>query len=129
MLAQGSGTITDSSLAGSYAINWSGVTSTSAGTGEEDLVGATTLGSGALTGTVDINDFGPGGQATGVVLTGTLKLSADPTGHNTLTVNLATPAASPIPGFAYVAANNNILVMGTEKNVRVVAGVLTPQAP
>lgn len=129
MLAQGSGTISDSALAGSYAINWSGVTSTSAGTGEEDLVGATTLSSGALTGTVDINDFGAGGQATGIVSTGTLKLSADPTGHNALTVNLATPGASPITAFSYVAANNTILFMGTQKNVRVMAGVLTPQVP
>jgi hypothetical protein len=128
MLAQGSGTISDSSLAGNYAINWSGVTSTSAGTGEEDVVGATTLSSEALSGTVDINDFGPGGQATGIVLTGTLKLGSDPTGHNALTVNLATPAASPIPAFAYVAANNNILFVSTQ-NTRVMVGVLTPQAP
>jgi len=129
MLAQGSGTISNSSLAGSYAINWSGVTSTSAGTGEEDLVGATTVSGGALSGTVDINDFGPGGQATGIVLTGTLTLGADPTGRNALTVNLATPAASPITAFAYVAANNNILFVSTQKNVRVMVGVLTPQAP
>jgi hypothetical protein len=128
MLAQGSGTISNSSLAGSYAINWSGVTSTKAGTGEEDLVGATTLTNGALSGTVDINDFGPGGQATGIVLTGTLNLGSDPTGRNALTVNLATPAASPIPAFAYVAANNNILFVSAQ-NVRVMVGVLTPQAP
>jgi len=128
MLAQGSGTISDSSLAGSYAINWSGVTSTNAGTGEEDLVGATALSSGAITGTVDINDFGPGGQATGIVLTGTLKLGPDPTGRNALTLNLATPGASPITAFGYVAANNNILFVSTQ-NVRIMVGVLTPQAP
>jgi hypothetical protein len=128
MLAQGSGAISDSSLAGSYAINWSGVTSTSAGTGEEDLVGATTLASGALTGTVDFDEFATGGQATGVALTGTLKLSGDPTGHNTLTVNLATSGGGAIPAFAYVAANNTILTMGTQ-TTRIIAGVLTPQAP
>lgn len=129
MLAQGSGTISDSSLAGNYAINWSGVTSTSAGTGEEDLVGATKLSSEALTGTVDINDFGAGGEATGVALTGTVKLGSDPTSRNAMTFNLATPAAAPITAFGYVAANNTILFVSTQKNVRVVVGVMTPQAP
>ena len=129
MLAQGAGTISDSSLAGNYAINWSGVTSTSAGTGEEDLVGATKLSSEALTGTVDINDFGTGGEATGIALTGTVKLGSDPTSRNAMTFNLATPGASPITAFGYVAANNSILFVSTQKNVRIVVGVMTPQAP
>jgi len=129
MLAQGSGTISDSSLAGNYAINWSGVTSTSAGTGEEDLVGATKLSSEALTGIVDINDFGAGGEATGIALTGTVKLSSDPTSHNAMTFNLATAGAAPITAFGYVAANNSILFVSTQKNVRIMVGVMTPQAP
>jgi hypothetical protein len=129
MLAQGTGTISDASLSGNYAINWSGVTSTGTGTGEEDLVGATTLTSGALAGTIDLNEFASGKQGTGIGLAGTLKLSADPTSHNTLTINLASnPANNGITAFAYVAANNNILIMGTQ-TVRVTAGVLTPQAP
>jgi hypothetical protein len=126
MLAQGAGTITNASLAGSYAINWSGVTSTGAGTGEEDLVGATTMTNGTLTGTIDLNESGA--LNTGVTLGGTLKLSADPTGHNALTVNLATAAGAPIPAFAYVAANNTIL-FATAQSTRIVAGVLTPQTP
>jgi hypothetical protein len=130
MLAQGTGTISNASLAGSYAMNWSGVTSTGAGTGEEDLVGATTMASGALTGTIDLNEFATQSQATDIAMTGTLVLSGNPTGtgHNTLTVNLATPASVPIPAFAYVAANNTILFMGTQ-TTRIMAGVLTPQAP
>jgi hypothetical protein len=126
MLAQGTGTISNASLAGNYAINWSGVTSTGAGTGEEDLVGATTMASGTLTGTVDLNESGA--LNTGVTQGGTLQLSADPTSHNTLTVNLATAAGAPIPAFAYVAANNTIL-FATSKSNRIVAGVLTPQTP
>jgi hypothetical protein len=126
MLGQGTGTISNASLAGNYAINWSGVTSTGAGTGEEDLVGATTLASGALTGTIDLNESGS--LNTGVALTGTLQLNADPTSHNALTVNLATAAGAPIPAFAYVAANNTIL-FATSKSNRIVAGVLTPQTP
>jgi len=127
MLAQGTGTISNSTLAGNYAINWSGVTNTSSGTGEEDLDGATTLSSaGALTGTVDLNEAGA--QNIGVTLAGKLALSSDPTGHNTLTVNLATAAGAQIPAFAYVAANNNIL-FATTQTTRIVVGVLTPQAP
>lgn len=123
MLAQGSGTISNASLNGNYAMNWSGVTST---TGEEDLVGATTLATTVLTGTVDLNEGGA--TNTGVTQGGSLKLSGDGTGHNTLTVNLATAAAAPIPAFAYVAANNTILFVSAQ-TTRIVAGVLTPQTP
>ena len=129
MLAQGTGAISNSSLAGNYAINWSGITSTGTGEGEEDLVGATTLTTGALTGTIDLNEFASGKQGIAIPLTGTLALSGDGTGHNAMTVNLASnPANNGITSFAYVAANNTILTMSTQ-TVRVVAGVLTPQAP
>jgi len=63
-------------------------------------------------------------------MTGNLKLASDPTSHNALTVNLATnPANNGITAFAYVANNNTILLMGTQKTVRITAGVMTPQAP
>jgi hypothetical protein len=131
LLAQGSGSISNSSLAGSYAINWSGVTSVNGGfTGEEDLIGATTLSSGSVSGTIDLNEFSSGFQFTAVPLTGTLALSGDGTGHNQLTVNLATPNKpnNGITAFAYIGNNNNILLMTTQ-SVRVAAGVLTPSAP
>jgi len=130
LLAQGTGSISNSSLAGNYAINWSGVTSVNGGfTGEEDLVGATSLNNGSLTGTIDLNEFSSGFQFSGVPLTGTLALNGDGTGHNALTVNLATnPANNGITAFAYVANNNSILIMTTQ-GVRVAAGVLTPSAP
>lgn len=129
MIAQGASSITDSSLAGSYALTWSGVTSTNVGSGEEDLVGATTLTSGTLVGSIDLNEFASGGQGTKIPLTGTLKLSSDPTSHNVLTVNLATnPANNGISAFTYIGANNNILLMTTQ-SVRVAVGVMTPQAP
>lgn len=131
MLAQGTTTISDSSLAGNYGINWSGVTEAENTIGEEDLVGETTLGSSSsLTGTIDLNEFTVFEQFTGVPLTGTLTLNADPTSHNSLTVNLATnPANNGLTLFAYVANNNTILLMGTQKSVRITAGVMTPQNP
>lgn len=132
MLAQGTGSITNASLAGNYAMNWSGVTVINSGSasGEEDLLGETTLSNaGALTGTLDFNEFATGAEFANVGMTGMLKLSADPTSHNDLTVNLATnPANNGITAFAYIAANNNILIMTTQ-SVRIAAGVMTPQAP
>jgi hypothetical protein len=128
MLAQGSGTISNTSLAGNYAINWSGFTGTGNGTGEEDLVGETSLTSGMFSGHIDVNEFATPAQATDVALSGTLQLAADPTSHNAVTLNLATNPAGQVTAFAYIANNNTILLMGTQKN-RVVAGILTPQAP
>ncbi|MGC0774566.1 MAG: hypothetical protein WB543_16650, partial [Candidatus Acidiferrum sp.] len=129
LLAQSSGTISNSSLGGTYALNWSGVTSTNISLDEEDVVGQTTLSSGSLTGTIDLNEFASGKEYTGVPLAGTLTLGSDPTGHNSLTINLATnPANNGITSFAYVANNNTILLMGTQ-GVRITVGVLTPQAP
>ncbi len=128
LFGQPSATISDSSLAGTYAINWSGLSSTNVTTDEEDLVGQFALSSASLKGTADLNEFASGKQFTGVPMTGTLKLSADPTGHNTFTVNLATtPANNGITFFAYVANNNTVLLMGTQGNVRITGGVLTPQ--
>jgi len=128
LLGQPSTTISDSSLAGKYAINWSGLSSTNITSDEEDLVGQFTLASASLTGTVDFNEFASGKQFTDIALTGTLKLSSDPAGHNTFTANLATnPANNGITFFAYVANNNTVLLMGTQGNVRIAAGILTPQ--
>jgi hypothetical protein len=127
LLGQPSAPSSDSSLAGSYAISWSGLSTTDVTSDEEDVVGETALSSGSLTGTIDLNEFASGKQFTGVPATGTLKLSADPTGHNALSFNLATnPANNGITSFAYVANNNTVLFMGTQ-SVRVTAGVLSPQ--
>jgi hypothetical protein len=130
LLAQGSSTISNSSLAGSYAINWSGETGTNNGEGEEDLVGQLALSSGSITGTVDLNEFASDAQYTSVSTSGTLQLSSTPTSHNSLTLNLATnPANNGISFFAYVANNNTILLMATQKNVRIAVGVMAPQNP
>jgi len=127
LLGQPTTTISDSSLAGTYAISWSGLSSTDVTSDEEDLVGQTKLASGALTGNIDLNEFASGKQYTDIPLTGTLKLSADPSSHNSFVVNLATnPANNGISDFAYIANNNVILLMGTQ-TVRITAGVLSPQ--
>jgi hypothetical protein len=97
---------------------------------EDHVIRETTLNSSAAhTGKNDINEFASGGQGTKIPMTGTLKLSSDPTSHNAVTFNLATnPANNGITAFAYVAANNSVLIMTTQ-TVRIAGGVLTPQAP
>ncbi|MGB2670284.1 MAG: hypothetical protein WCA94_00985 [Candidatus Acidiferrum sp.] len=129
MYAQGSSTISASSLAGNYAIDWSGVAVLDGGkeVGEEDVLGQGTLSSSAaLTGNVDINEFATGAQATGVPLTATLKLASDPTSHNILTITLDTNPSGQVTAFAYIAANNNILILTTQ-TTRIAAGVLNLQ--
>jgi len=131
MYAQGSGTISASSLAGNYALNWSGEAILNGGNaiGEEDVIGETTVSSGAaLSGIVDINENATLAEASNVSLTGMLTLGSDPTSHNALTFNLETNPAGQVTAFAYLAANNNILFMTTESN-RIAAGVMTLQAP
>ncbi|MGB6685902.1 MAG: hypothetical protein WBH24_19785, partial [Candidatus Acidiferrum sp.] len=95
--------------------------------GEEDVLGQGTLSSSAaLTGNVDINEFATGAQATGVPLTATLKLASDPTSHNILTITLDTNPSGQVTAFAYIAANNNILILTTQ-TTRIAAGVLNLQ--
>jgi hypothetical protein len=132
MYAQGSSTISASSLAGNYGLNWSGVTVLNGGgsEGEEDVIGEATLNSsGALTGTVDVNELaGSVGPLPGIGLSGSFTLNSDPTSHNPVTITLATNPTIKVTAFAYVAANNNILLLTTE-NVRIATGVMTPQNP
>src|SRR5262249_50077174 len=110
-------TISNSTLAGTYAMNWSGITETSGFADEEDLVGQINLTSGNFTGAADLNEFSAGKQFLGFGVNGTLALSGDGSGHNTLTINLQTnPANNNIPFFAYVCENNTVLLLSTQSN-------------
>ena len=121
-------TVSTATVSNRYALNWSGVTSSSGIVDEEDLVGQIDLTSGmSFTGAADLNEFGPGKQFANVPVSGTLALIGDGTGHNTFTITLQTsPANSNIPFFAYVGQNNTVLLLSTQ-NVRVVAGILNQQ--
>jgi hypothetical protein len=121
-------TINAAMLAGNYAYNWSGVTIAGGILDEEDTVGQIHLANaGTFTGTMDLNEFGPGKQFLGFAVDGTLALNGDGTGHNTFTINLRTnPANTNITFFAYVGNNNTVLLLSTQ-SVRVAVGVLNPQ--
>ena len=126
LLAQPS-TINKPAASSNFAFNWSGVTSSSGFTDEEDIVGQLSFGSSGFTGTADLNEFGALKQFLDFGVDGNLSLTGDGTGHNTFTMNLRTnPANTNLTFFAYIGNNNTILLLSTQ-NVRVVAGVLNPQ--
>jgi hypothetical protein len=119
--------LSNSSLAGNYAFNWSGVTIPSSGNFgfEEDFAGQYTLGgSGSITGAIDFTELGSTSTPvfTGVPLTGTFPVSG--TGRNTYQVKLnpgnGAPSAT-INFAAYVGSGNTVYLVTTD-STRVTAG-------
>jgi hypothetical protein len=123
-LAQSSGPLTASSMAGNYAFNWSGVS-----TSEDDFVGqmaVATAATGNVTGAMDFNLFGLGKQFFNYPLTGALTLGTDPTGRNGL---MATTTPTPQTTYkfsAYAVDSNTTLLVGVDTS-RVILGLNTRQ--
>jgi hypothetical protein len=133
MLAQ-TGGISNSSLAGNYAFNWSGVVRpSSANVGfEEDFAGQYAQdSSGNLSGAVDFVEPGTTSNHplfTNSLASGTLTLSGDGTGSNDYKVTIASAGVSSntFTFKAFVAGTNTIFLVGTQSN-QVLAGSATPQ--
>jgi hypothetical protein len=133
MLAQ-TGAISNSSLAGNYVFNWSGVVRPSSGNVgfEEDFAGQYAQdSSGGLSGAVDFVEPGTTSNHplfTNSLATGTLTLAGDGTGSNDykLTVASAGVSSNTFTFKAFIAGTNTILLVGTESN-QVLAGSATPQ--
>ena len=133
MSAQSS--VSNSSLAGNYVFNWSGVTGASASNVgfEEDFIGQyVDSSSGSLSGTSDFAELGStssrGPIFTGVPLTGMFNATGG-TGRNTyqVTVNPGNGAPSTTINFAaYVASGNTVYVVTTDSN-RVTSGSAVTQ--
>ena len=131
MLGQ-SGTISNSSLAGNYAFNWSGV-ALNAGF-EEDFVGQyaqTSSNSNNISGAVDFVELGAASnkvQFLNSVVAGTFNPSGDGTASNNYQVTVSSSGA-PSTTFnykAYVASGNTIFLVSSD-NTRVTAGAVSPQ--
>ena len=127
LMAQTGGPFTNSSLAGNFSFNWSGISSTNVSTDEEDFVGQFNLTGGNFTGAVDFNEFASGKQFFNIAIDGPLAISGDGTSTNAFTVDLHTSPANTLHFFAYIANDNTVLVMGSDPNSRVIAGTLTRQ--
>jgi hypothetical protein len=127
-----SGTFTAASMAGSYAINWSGVNL--ANGFEEDFVGVIPVSSAASNniagGVVDFTELGDGKIFTGIPMNGMLTLQGDGTlGAAQGNAMQLTTSQTPSTTFnfrAYVVNTNTIILVG-EDTGRVVIGTAVRQ--
>jgi hypothetical protein len=123
----------NSSLAGNYVFNWSGITIPSSGNlgFEEDFVGQYALSNtGSITGIVDFTELGSTSTPIflGVPLTGTFTVNG--TGRNTYQTTVSPGSGAPsttIHFAAYVAGNGNSLYVVTTDSTRVTAGTASVQ--
>jgi len=126
-LAQTSGPLTTSSIAGNYAFNWNGVSN-----GEDDFVGqmaVTTAATINVTGAMDFNFLDSSGirkQFFNYPLTGSLTLGTDPTGRNTLTATTTPSPRTTYKFSAYAVDPNTTFLVGVDTS-RVIAGLNTRQ--
>ena len=123
-LAQTSGPLTASSIAGNYAFNWSGVSN-----GEDDFVGqmaVSTATTSNATGAMDFNLFGLGKQFFNYPLTGSLSLGTDSTGRNALMVTTTPSPQTTYKFSAYAVDSNTTFLVGVDQS-RVIAGINSRQ--
>jgi hypothetical protein len=131
--AQTATNISASTLAGSYAFNWSGTNSNGGGGNEEDFAGAFTIPSGGgalMNGALDLAELGEGQVFLNVAFNGTIMVSGDGTGGgaqaNTLQIVISSPFAQTVNFHVYAISNTNFIIVGTD-NGRVVFGPLMTQ--
>jgi len=122
--AQTAGPITPASLAGDFALVWTGVS-----TDEEDFVGQLNLTSASgnnASGIMDFNEFGPGKQFFDIQFSGPLAITAPGTGPNTFSVTATFPSPTTFNFTAYAVDSNTVLLVGVDKT-RVIAGSIARQ--
>src|SRR6202140_4336412 len=127
-----SGTFTAASMAGSYAINWSGVNL--ANGFEEDFVGVIPVSSAASNniagGVVDFTELGDGKIFTGIPVNGLLTLQGDGTlggaQGNALQLTTSQTPSTTFNFRAYVVNTNTIIFVGVDSG-RVVIGTAVRQ--
>jgi hypothetical protein len=124
LLAQTAGPVSLATLAGDFALVWSGVSSN-----EEDFVGQLKLTSASgnnTTGIMDINEFGAGKQFFNIQFNGPLTITPPGTGPNTLVVTTTFPSQTTFNFTAYAVDSNNVFLVGVD-NTRVIAGTVVRQ--
>jgi hypothetical protein len=125
--------LSQSSIAGNYAFNWSGSNFNGAGGNEEDFVGVFTLpssGSALTNGVVDFAELGAGKVFLNIAFNGTFTLNGDGSGGgtngNTLQIVTEQTVSSKIDFRAYATTPGNFIIVGID-NGRVVIGPLIAQ--
>ncbi len=136
--AQTGSPFTSSNITGTYALNWSGLSSpqNNSPIDEEDFVAQANVSSLAVTGAGDLFQFSNGLLQTDIVATGPIAISVDGTGdngnttRNTMTLKLASSKSETLdfviyfvnPRLAFFADKDN-----NQGTTRIVAGVLKVQ--
>ena len=128
MSMQTAGPFTNSALAGNYALTWSGVSvnGTTGAFGEEDNIGQYTLSSASPTvinGGLDFTSLSAQSVITGVSVTGTQILGADPTGRNQYQLTVHTSPSATINFSIYFVDSNTAFIIGTDTH-RIAAGTV-----
>ncbi len=136
--AQTGSPFTSSNISGTYALNWSGLSSPQNNTfiDEEDFVAQATVSNLAVTGAGDLFQFSNGLLQTDVVATGPIVISGDGTGdngstiRNTMTLKLASSKSETLDFVIYFASPQLAFFADKDNNqgtTRIVAGVLKVQ--
>jgi hypothetical protein len=136
MVAQSGSPFSSSNIAGTYALNWSGLSVQQGSLGivdEEDLLAQATVTNLALSGTSDIFQFTNGVPQTNLALGGTIVLNGDGTAsdgkRSTISVIYNKTSGSTVNSVVYFA-NPQLAFFANNTNTgttRVVAGILKAQ--
>jgi hypothetical protein len=128
---------TSSSIAGTYALNWSGLSIQQGGSfptqDEEDLVGQATVSNLTLKGAADIFQFTNGFPQPDNTVGGSMVIKGDGTGsdgnRNTMSVTLTKNAATATVNFVVYFVNPQLAFFAntSTSNTRIVAGILKAQ--
>lgn len=136
---QTGGPFTNTSMAGNYGLNFSGISSNSSQqvTGEEDFVGQIVLSSASsnnVSGAVDFSEFSSNqGVFPNIVVSGNgLTIGGDGTGaggsRNALSLKLNSTPSATLNFAPYIVNSQTIFIAGTDGD-RTVSGVISVQAP
>jgi hypothetical protein len=135
--AQTGSPFTSSNISGTYALNWSGLSSPQNNfqIDEEDFIAQATVSSLALAGVGDLFQFSNGLLQTDVVAAGPIAISGDGTGNssttrNTLTLKLTSSKSETLDFVAYFVSPQVAFFADKDNNQgtnRIVAGVMNVQ--
>jgi hypothetical protein len=129
--AQTGGPFSSSSIAGTYALNWSGVALQLGSFGEEDVIGQVAISGLSLKGTSDINSFNALNVVPDAATAGTIVLGGDGSGgdssRNTIRPLSLTQNGTIHPNFVVYVVNPNTLFIATTDTDRIVLGTLVKQ--
>jgi hypothetical protein len=136
LTAQTATGLSQSSIAGNYAFNWSGSNANGAGGNEEDFVGVFTLpssGAALSNGVVDFAELGVGKVFLNIAFNGTFTLNGDGTGGgssgNTLQIVTQQTVSGKFNFRVYATSPGNFIIVGTDTGRVVIGPLLEQQTP